>query len=119
MDTELKNRALEIIDLIQYSAETQLPDLARQIVNYGLASYLLGAVVFSILASFFIFLLRKVWKLGSNGRWDSNHEAGVVICGAVAIILFVGASCCLNSLLYVWLAPKAYVLQEVTELFGV
>ena len=129
MNEELQNKALEILTQIQSGvqaagnlAASELPDIARQYIIYGLVkNWFITITSLVCIAIFTIMLIKKFrqpWSEPWSEPWLEPYgitSAG--LCGlSYLVILLVSSSIfCSNisSTLLVTFAPKVWLIQEL------
>ena len=94
----------------------QAPDVVQQYLNWTIVSNGVGAIVWGILLIVSIVCLFKFVKLfiksESEGDEALHWFVGGIISLTVAIISIVSFPVCTYTFLYVWVAPKAYLLEK-------
>jgi len=128
MDKELKDKALEIITSLQDIARegaAQLPEMATSYVAYGRAAETISAF---LLFALFVFCAWRVYlafknpKLVGGTGYDKAEWAPAQIAETFScvMILFLSAPFLLSSVrraLFVWVAPKVWLIKELSVLF--
>ena len=141
MKEELQTKLLEILTAIQTNtgkaidtgtelagkagdfALEQLPDIAQSYVAFARAWETFGAVLWwSIFALFLWVLVRKVFMAKEWVDRYGDWEIGRIVSGAVSVffggIAFIVAVNYTRDALFVWFAPKVWLIQELAKLIG-
>ena len=103
-------------------AADQVPDIAIQYVAYGRASLTTYTVIAVILLITGFWLSVRVGIMNSRGypensyNWDDRRTGGVVAgvpCSLLGIAVFLHN---LSNLIMVWVAPKIWLINEISHL---
>ncbi len=120
MKTELQDKLVEILTSIQTAAGKtadfaleQLPDIAQQYVLYA---RVMGTLNLTLLGIVIVLLL---WGIRAYEKKSLNTEyagVGYIFGGCTTIGLCVVWAINLQSVIFVWLAPKVWLLKELANL---
>jgi hypothetical protein len=120
-DTIMDSMARTVERASSFAAE-QVPDIALQYVAFGRASLTTYVVIGLIILSIGIWLAVRVAIMNSRGYpefdygWD-DRRAGAMVSGLVGImvggVVFLHN---LNNFIMVWVAPKIWLINEISHL---
>jgi hypothetical protein len=124
MKEELQERLVSSLDNIQEYIEAteefvveQAPLVAQEIISlgrhqalFGICGWVLSATVMTSLA---IFCWVSWWRRGAR---DEGFQVGSIVASAVAVPLWLGALLMTYTSLVPLLAPRLYLLQEISKL---
>lgn len=141
MKDELQTKLLEILTAIQTNtgkaidtgtelagkagdfALEQLPDIAQSYVAFARAWETFGALLWSAIFAVSVYIF--VTKVFVAKDWVDRYGdplLGRVFLGAgsaiVAVMSFIGAMAFTRDALFVWFAPKVWLIQELAKLIG-
>lgn len=120
-DTIMDSMARTVERASTFAAE-QVPDIALQYVAYGRASLTIYEVIAVTLMTIGIWLSVRVAIMNSRSypenhySWD-DRRAGALAAGIIAS--GIGLTVCLNNLnnfIMVWVAPKIWLINEISHL---
>lgn len=141
MKEELQTKLLEILTAIQTNtgkaidtgtelagkagdfALEQLPDIAQSYVAFARAWETFGALLWSAIFAVSVYIF--VTKVFVAKDWVDRYGdplMGRVFLGVgsaiVAVMSFIGAMAFTRDALFVWFAPKVWLIQELAKLIG-
>lgn len=127
MNDQLQSNLIEILDSIQTATGraadftmSQLPDVAQQYVVYGRAAATVGFVLSWAVFGMCVYVALK-WgflrkAVDSYGDWTGSRQAAAFLGSVAGVVAFAWALLTTRQLFLVWLAPKAWLLQELARL---
>jgi hypothetical protein len=122
MNEQFQNKIIELIEAVQTTAAEQIPDVAQQMIKWGVYGNLIEAALWTVsllLICFFAFkianYINKSDDWGEDERVMTYSFAFTVFCGILVIL--VPAICYnLYTAAYAYIAPKAYLITELKEM---
>lgn len=127
MKENLQDKLVDILTGIQSAVSSgsdfvlaQLPDIAQQYVAFGRV-WALAEIVFTLtILGIGLLLLLKHGLLSKlpnqNGEWAPLRITSTIIGGAVSVFGFIITALSIKNLLFIWLAPKVWLLMEINNL---
>jgi hypothetical protein len=96
--------------------QQQAPDLAKQIVSWGLWSSISEAFLNVIT----MVIIYKIWKHWAIVKWNENEEPTamvfMVIGGIIFIIMFICVWVNVEEIIKCLVAPKLYLIEYIKNL---
>lgn len=113
--------AKEILTWLRDSKEfalEQAPLLAREVLNWGIASHLFWFVISITLAITFVFITRLFYRNYQNAEvFDRDGAAlGMFLSGIVYAVFTSTTLYNLARLIQIWVAPRLYLLEQLRHL---
>lgn len=101
---------------LKNSVSTELPLLAKEILNYKAAESILEILFFSFILFYCVRELNDIIKTSDNTRkLKDNFEFGIImLIGFLASIYYIFIN--ILRLIKIYFAPKMYVLEYVMDL---
>lgn len=141
MKEELQGKLLEILTAIQDNtgkaidtgaklagqagdfAMEQLPDIAQSYVAFARAWETFGALLWWTLfaASVYVFIVKVFMAKEWVDRYGDPFVGRIFLgvgSALTAVIAFIGAMTFTRDALFVWFAPKVWLIQELAKLIG-
>ena len=140
MKDELQTKLLEILTAIQTNtgkaiatgtelagkagdfALEQLPDIAQSYVAFARAWETFGAVLWWGFCVASVYLLIKACKsttwVDCHGEWADGRITLAVASSIGFLMSLIGAVKFTKAALFVWFAPKVWLIQELAKLIG-
>lgn len=122
MQAELLKRSDAIMDSLGKTISTavdfskeQIPDIAYQYIAFSRAyssSYVIFGTLLLVLCSYLILNTNKNWDDWSEERCATSIVGGAL--SGISGLMFVFMN--LKTCLFVWFAPKVFLLQSLTSL---
>lgn len=124
---QVANKVMEILTSIQTQvgqgvdfAKEQLPDIAQQFIKYGTISSLVETIIFFVFLCVSIISLFIAYK-DSKKKYDQQREELQVlgfVAGSIGLLVTtIGFFYNLFKFIFVYTAPKVWLLKEIVYLF--
>lgn len=129
METELQNQIASILAIISNSVQevkdftvSQLPDIAQQYITYGIwngvFSVLFFSVIFVLLAIIAYRSLNHAESLEKKGKDGFGFMSITAIIAFIEFIMLQMLYVNISKLVFVFSAPKVWLLVELKKLIG-
>lgn len=106
------NGCVEYLKSVKTFAEEQIPALISEILRWKKIQYIFSVCLFAFLTWFFIYCLSVDTK--SKGNKDEN--IAILFIGFLAVVSFISALFFAYKTIYIYCAPKMYMLEYFIDL---
>ena len=122
MNTLIENKLVEILDLAEKGVlwtGDQLPDLAKEIVQYGIWFNAIGLTISLIVLVLSLVGIGAGIYLENQSRYASRLYCTLTILGmvfGVITLIYLIGSDCVPNLIMALITPKLYLLEQLKGL---
>jgi len=131
METELQNQIAEILGLVISSVQevkdfsvSQLPDIAQQYITYGIWNGVFSVVFVGVISIVLAIIAYRSFKHAEYIKKKGQYEDGFEFTSITAVIAFIELFLIqvlyanISKLVFVFSAPKVWLLVELKNLIG-